>query len=165
MKFLVVGSIVPQILVAVLVHLVSDTVVNLFGLEWCKLLFQFVFKITGLPYAAIMIKTWRLVCMCRTLCNKYNGILLTRWTFECLLQAVNWRHEMVSDIWIFWLVVVCTIYFVIYVFGFFALTHIQMTRIDGIDWGWLQFRFWRIWKSGSFCRYRIVSSFWSFLLV
>ena len=41
MKFLVVISIVPQILVVGLVHLVAETVVNIFGLVVRQLLFQF----------------------------------------------------------------------------------------------------------------------------
>ena len=55
-KFLVVSSIVPQILVAYLVHLVYETVANLFGLVVPQLLFQFVVDISVLPYAAIICK-------------------------------------------------------------------------------------------------------------
>ena len=42
MKFMVVISIVPKILVVGLVHLVAETVVNIVGLIIRQLLFQFV---------------------------------------------------------------------------------------------------------------------------
>ena len=42
MKFMVVISIVPQILVVGLVHLLAETVVNIVGLIIRQLLFQFV---------------------------------------------------------------------------------------------------------------------------
>ena len=54
MNFLVESSIVTQILVAVMVHLVAETVVNLIWLVLHQLLFQFVVDIVVLPYAAIM---------------------------------------------------------------------------------------------------------------
>ena len=53
-NFLVVSSIVPQILVAGMVHLLAATVLNLVGLVVCQLLFQFVVDISVLPYDAIM---------------------------------------------------------------------------------------------------------------
>ena len=54
MKFLVVSSIVPQILIAGMVHLVDEMVVNLVGLVLCQLLFNFVVDIAVLPYAVKM---------------------------------------------------------------------------------------------------------------
>ena len=53
-NFLVVSSIVPQILVAGLVHLLAETVVNIFGLVVRQLMFQFLVEIAVLPYAAII---------------------------------------------------------------------------------------------------------------
>ena len=54
MKFMVVSYIVPQILVAGLVHLLADTVVNLVVLVVRQLLFQFGVDISVLTYASIM---------------------------------------------------------------------------------------------------------------
>ena len=54
MKFPVVSSMIPIILVAGLVHLVSEMVVNLVELVVYQLLFQFVVEIPFFSYAALM---------------------------------------------------------------------------------------------------------------
>ena len=54
MKFLVVSSVVPLIVVAGLVHLVTETVVDVVGLVVCQLLFNFLLEIAVFIYAAIM---------------------------------------------------------------------------------------------------------------
>ena len=54
MKFLVVSSVVPLIFVAGLVHLVTETVVDVVGLVVCQLLFNFLLEIAVFIYAAIM---------------------------------------------------------------------------------------------------------------
>ena len=98
MKFLVVNYMVPQILVAGLVQLVAETVVNLVELVINQLLFQFLVEVVVLPYSFIMMYTWRRVCIWRTRCCKCNEILVTHFPFGFLVQALHWRHEMVSDI-------------------------------------------------------------------
>ena len=54
MTFLVVSSMVSRILVAVLLHLVAETVMSLVGLVVHPFIFQFVVDIVVLTYAAIM---------------------------------------------------------------------------------------------------------------
>ena len=87
--FLVVNYMVPQILVAGLVQLVAETVVNLVELVINQLLFQFLVEVVVLPYSFIMMYTWRRVCIWRTRCCKCNEILVTHFLFECLVRAVH----------------------------------------------------------------------------
>ena len=54
MTFMVVRSMVTPILLEGLVHLVAETVVNIFELVVHQLLFQFVVEIAVLPYASII---------------------------------------------------------------------------------------------------------------
>ena len=54
MTFLVVSSMVPQILVAGMLRPVADMVFGLVGLVVHLLLFQFLVEIAALPYATIM---------------------------------------------------------------------------------------------------------------
>ena len=54
MMFLVVNSMVPQILVVDLVRLLAETVVNLVGLVVCQLMFQFSVDVVVLTYTSIM---------------------------------------------------------------------------------------------------------------
>ena len=55
MTYPVVSSMIPQILVVGMFCLVDEMVVILVGLVVHQLLFQFVFEISVLPYADIMI--------------------------------------------------------------------------------------------------------------
>ena len=54
MKFMIVSSMVPQILVAGMLRLVAEMVVSLVGLVVHQLLFQFVVEIAVMPYSSIM---------------------------------------------------------------------------------------------------------------
>ena len=54
MTFMVVRSMVTPILLEGLVHLVAETVVNIFELVVRQLLFQFVVEIAVFPYASII---------------------------------------------------------------------------------------------------------------